>query len=70
MLRYLWPLESIKQDGFRDVLGACEDAKEDKASWAKFLRHLKDRGLKNARLFVTDKCLGLVESLAEFLANV
>ncbi|MFY9148313.1 MAG: transposase, partial [Smithellaceae bacterium] len=31
-----------------------------------FLRHLKKRGLKGVRLFVSDKCLGLVESLADF----
>lgn len=27
---------------------------------------LKERGLSGVRLFVSDKCLGLVESLAEF----
>jgi transposase-like protein len=31
-----------------------------------FLRHLKERGLRGVRLFITDACLGLVESLAEF----
>jgi putative transposase len=56
----------VNQDGFRDVLGVCEGAKEDKDSWTRFLRYLKDRGLKNVRLFITDKCVGLVESLAEF----
>jgi putative transposase len=30
------------------------------------LRHLKERGLKGVKLFVTDKCIGLVESLGEF----
>jgi transposase-like protein len=43
-----------------------EGSKEDKESWRRFLRHLKDRGLKGVRLCVTDKCLGLQESLAEF----
>jgi len=56
----------VSQEGYRDVLGAMEGAKEDKASWSRFLRHLKDRGLSGVRLFVTDKCLGLVESLGEF----
>jgi len=56
----------VDQDGYRDVLGVCEGAKEDKAGWQVFLRHLKQRGLKGVRLFVSDKCLGLVESLAEF----
>ena len=31
-----------------------------------FLRHLKDRGLSGVKLFITDKCLGLVEALGEF----
>lgn len=56
---------AVDQDGFREVLGACEGAKEDKEGWGNFLRYLKQRGLQGVRLFVTDKCLGLVESLAE-----
>ena len=56
----------VNQDGYREVLGVMEGAKEDKASWLAFLRHLKQRGLAGVRLFVSDKCLGLVESLAEF----
>ena len=56
----------VDQDGYRHVLGVQEGAKEDKESWMKFLRHLKSRGLKGVRLFVSDKCLGLVESLADF----
>jgi transposase-like protein len=31
---------------------------------------LKDRGLKGVRLFIGDRCLGLVESLAEFYPDV
>jgi transposase-like protein len=56
----------VDQEGFREVLGVAEGAKEDAESWRGFLRHLKGRGLKGVRLFITDKCLGLVESLAEF----
>jgi putative transposase len=52
--------------GFREVLGVMEGAKEDKDCWSGFLRCLKGRGLKGVCLFVSDKCLGLVESLAEF----
>src|SRR6202008_2685375 len=47
-------------------LAVAEGSKEDKASWTAFLRHLKERGLRGVRLFISDKCLGLVESLAEF----
>lgn len=55
----------VDEDGYRDVLGVEEGAKEDKASWHGFLRHLKERGLKGTELFITDKCLGLVESVGE-----
>jgi putative transposase len=56
---------AVDQDGFREVLGSWEGPKEDKEGWGGFLRHLKQRGLTGVHLFITDKCLGLVESLAE-----
>jgi transposase-like protein len=56
----------VGADGYREILGVCEGAKEDAASWQAFLRHLKERGLRGVQLFVSDKCLGLVEALAEF----
>jgi putative transposase len=56
----------VDEHGFREMLGICEGAKEDKASWRNFLRHLKGRGLKAVQLIVSDKCLGLVEILGEF----
>ena len=55
----------VDEDGFREVLGVVEGAKEDKESWLSFLRHLKSRGLKEVELAVSDKCLGLVEALGE-----
>lgn len=56
----------VGSDGYRKVLAVCEGTKEDKESWRMFLRHLKGRGLSGVRLFISDKCLGLVESLGEF----
>ena len=56
----------VDQDGYRQILGVCEGAKEDTESWRNFLRHLKQRGLKGLRLVTSDKCLGLVEALGEF----
>ena len=56
---------AVDSEGYRDIIGACEGAKEDKESWLSFLRSLKERGLKGTHLFVGDKCLGLVESIAE-----
>ena len=56
----------VNEQGYREVLGVAEGAKEDKASWSSFLRYLKERGLKGVELFISDKCLGLIESLGEF----
>ena len=56
----------VSEQGYREVLAAAEGSKEDKASWTTFLRHLKERGLTGVKLFVSDKCLGLIENLAEF----
>ena len=56
----------VAQSGYREILAVSEGAKEDTASWTAFLRELKDRGLKGVELFVSDKCLGLVENLADF----
>jgi putative transposase len=55
----------VTADGHREILGVAEGDKEDKQSWLNFLRHLKQRGLHGIRLAISDKCLGLVESLAE-----
>ena len=59
----------VDSDGYREILGVCEGTKEDKESWRNFLRHLKERGLKGVRLVISDKCLGLVEALGEFLSR-
>ena len=56
----------VADDGYRQVLGVVEGAKEDKAGWSSFLRHLKKRGLDGVKLIISDACLGLVESASEF----
>jgi putative transposase len=55
----------VNGDGYRDILGVAEGSKEDKESWLGFLRHLRERGLVGAQLFITDRCIGLVEALGE-----
>jgi transposase-like protein len=55
----------VDQEGFREVLGVAEGAKEDTQSWRNFLRHLKQRGLSGIKLFVSDKCIGVVEAIGE-----
>lgn len=60
----------VREDGFREILGVAEGAKEDKESWSNFLRYLKERGLKGVKLFISDKCMGLVESLGDYYPDV
>lgn len=55
----------VDTDGYRRILGICEGAKEDKAGWNGFLKHLKQRGLADVELFISDACSGLVDSLGE-----
>jgi putative transposase len=57
---------SVNADGYRHILGIVEGAKEDKAAWSAFLAHLKGRGLRGVELIVSDACMGLVESAAEY----
>jgi transposase-like protein len=56
----------VDESEYREILGINEGAKEDREGWRSFLRYLKSRGLKGVRLIISDKCLGLVESLGEF----
>ena len=73
MCEKLWTLPSllvasaVNSEGFREILGICEGAKEDRSGWSAFLRHLVDRGLKGVALIISDACRGLVESVAEYL---
>lgn len=60
----------VNADGYREILGAVEGAKEDKAGWGSFIASLKQRGLDGVQLFISDKCMGLVESLAEYYPEV
>ena len=55
--------------GNREIIGAAEGGKEDKESWLKFLRSLKERGLSGVRLMIGDKCLGLVYGIREVFPN-
>ena len=55
----------INEDGYREVLGAAEGMKEDKASWVNFIQWLKSRGLEGVKLIVGDKCLGMLEAVGE-----
>ena len=56
---------AVNEDGYREVLGAAEGMKEDKASWVNFFQWLKGRGLDGVKLIVGDKCLGMLEAVGE-----
>ncbi len=56
---------AVNEDGYREVLGAAEGMKEDKASWVSFFQWLKQRGLDGVKLIVGDKCLGMLEAVGE-----
>ena len=53
------------EDGCREVLGAAEGMKEDKASWVSFFQWLRGRGLDGVKLIVGDKCMGMLEAVGE-----
>jgi transposase-like protein len=55
----------VGTDGSRTVLGLAEGAKEDKAGWLAFLKHLKERGLVGVQLFISDACAGLIDAIGE-----
>jgi putative transposase len=59
----------VNEGGYREILGICEGAKEDKTGWSAFLKHLKERGLKGVRLITSDACIGLTESAAELFSE-
>ncbi|MCL0149115.1 transposase, partial [Klebsiella pneumoniae] len=54
---------AVNEDGFREVLGAAEGMKEDKASWVSFFQWLRGRGLDGVKLIVGDKCMGMLEAV-------
>ena len=56
---------AVNEDGFREVLGAAEGMKEDKASWVSFFQWLRGRGLDGVKLVVGDKCMGMLEAVGE-----
>lgn len=56
---------AVNEDGYRDVLGAAEGMKEDKASWVSFFQWLKNLGLEGVKLIVGNKCLGMLDAVGE-----
>lgn len=50
---------------YREIIGAAEGLKEDLESWKNFFVWLKQRGLKDPRLIIGDKALGMVEAIGQ-----
>lgn len=59
----------VNNDGYREILGACEGLKEDTESWKNFFVSLKERGLSGVQLITGDKALGMVEAIGEVFPN-
>ena len=56
----------VNKEGYREVLGAAEGSREDAESWKHFCRYPKERGLRSAKLIISDKSLGILEALGDF----
>lgn len=60
----------VNEEGYREVLGAAEGMKEDKASWVSFFQWLRRRGMEGVRLIVGDKSMGMLEAVNEVYPEV
>lgn len=60
---------TVSEDGYREVLGAAEGFKEDKASWTSFFQWLRGRGLNGIKLIVGDNCMGTLEVVGEVFSE-
>jgi transposase-like protein len=56
----------VSTEGFREILGVAEGSREDSESWRQFMRYLRERGLEQIDLVVSDKSLGLQDALGEY----
>ena len=56
----------VYKEGYHEMPGAAEGSREDAESWKRFCRYLKERGLRSAKLIISDKSLGILEALGDF----
>src|SRR5258707_7690605 len=59
----------VNESGYREILGICEGAEEDKRGWSCVLKDLKERRLKCGLLILSDAWIWLAESAAEFFSE-
>jgi transposase-like protein len=60
---------AVSSDGYREILGLDTFTTEDEAAWTDFLRGLVARGLKGARLVISDAHPGLVNAVGTTLTG-
>ncbi len=58
------------EGGRREVLGVSLGNRESTASWKGFLEDMRERGLKNPLLIISDGCPGALHALAEVFPKV
>ncbi len=55
----------IKPDGHKEVLDYCIEPTENVVTWTHLLQSLKDRGLKQVELFLSDGVVGMKDALCQ-----
>ena len=55
----------MNEQGYREVLGFCCADSETEAGWTAFFRELKDRGLAQVEMVVSDSHKGLVQAVKQ-----
>ena len=56
---------ATNSEGYRDIIGFGVYPTESKETWTDFLRSLKDRGLKDVRIFVSDAHEGIKHAISK-----
>ena len=56
----------VNKEGYCEMFGAAEGSCEDAESRKHFCRYLTERGLRSAKLIISDKSLGILEALGDF----
>jgi len=62
--------QGISEDGHREILGFQISDSESETSWSEFFQSLKNRGLENVDLVVSDNHKGLVKAIGKCFQNV
>ena len=59
----------VNSEGYREIIGIAEGGSEDAASWKAFLKHLKERGLIQVDLIISDAHLGLRAAAEQYFPD-